>query len=120
MSDTFELPSLEQIQQMEMKRSQAIEALEISDNSVNCQKCRNAIPMMINNNNANSRAKSKRIVTLQTRIKWIEGHYYPSIRNNKNEEIKILKAELADLLKADAEYDKLRNIPLYYFHRRRN
>jgi hypothetical protein len=69
--------------------------------------------MMINNNNDNSRAKSKRIVTLQTRIKWIEGHYYPSIRNNKNEEIKILKAELADLLKADAEYDKFRNIPLY-------
>jgi hypothetical protein len=38
------IPSLEKIEQMEKKRSQAIEALEISDHHVKCQRCGVAVP----------------------------------------------------------------------------
>jgi hypothetical protein len=42
----FELPSLEEIQEMDKHRSQAKESLEISDsdNSVKCQGCGVAVP----------------------------------------------------------------------------
>ena len=44
LNDPFELPSLEEIQEMENKRSQAIESLQISSNSVKCQRCGVAVP----------------------------------------------------------------------------
>ena len=40
------MPSLEQIEQMERQRSQAIESLEISGNSVKCQRCSQDIPIV--------------------------------------------------------------------------
>jgi hypothetical protein len=40
------LRSLEEIDEMERKESQAIEALEIFDHSVRCQKCSNAVPIV--------------------------------------------------------------------------
>ncbi len=46
MDDPFVLPSLEQIEQMERQRSQAIESLEISGNSVKCQRCSQDIPIV--------------------------------------------------------------------------
>ena len=43
LSESFELPSLEEIDEVERQRSQAIEALEISGNSVKCQRCGMAV-----------------------------------------------------------------------------
>ena len=58
---------------MERQRSQAVEALEISDGFVNCQSCCIAVPIVgklghVHNND--------RIAVLQNRIKWLEGHYH--------------------------------------------
>ncbi|MFL6457412.1 MAG: hypothetical protein ACJ71G_10665 [Nitrososphaeraceae archaeon] len=56
------------------------------------------------------------------RIKWIEEHYPNHYRrsgnlnssNNKdNNNVKQLKAELAELLEEDAKADRLRSLPLY-------
>ena len=48
MNDGIEIPSLEQIEQMERQRAQAVEALQISDDYrfVKCQRCSNAIPIV--------------------------------------------------------------------------
>jgi hypothetical protein len=46
LNDPFELPSLQEIQEMERQRSQSIEALEVFDSSVKCQKCGMAIPIV--------------------------------------------------------------------------
>jgi hypothetical protein len=57
-----------------------------------------------------------RVAILQKRIKWIEN--YSRSNNNgsyhhKNNDIKQLKQELAELLEEDAKVDKLRSLPLY-------
>jgi len=46
LNDSFELPSLEEIEQMEGQRLQAIESLEIFDHSVKCQRCGTAVPCL--------------------------------------------------------------------------
>ena len=70
----FPLPSLGEIEQIDRLRAQAIEALEISGNSVKCQRCGIAMPLL----KRLTKSKSKRITTLQYRIKWLEQgtHYY--------------------------------------------
>jgi len=109
-SEPIELPSLEQIHQMEAKRQRAIEALEISDHSVKCQRCNNAVPIVTP---SRSRTNEKRIVTLQIRIKWLEEHYSPNMRDNKNDEINDLKQQLEHLQTDDTKVDKLKCLPLY-------
>ena len=111
MSNEIVLPSLQEIEQMEAKRQQAIESLKISGEYVKCQKCGTAVP--IARGLARSRANTNRITTLQIRIKWVQDHYCPNIRDNKNDEIKVLKQELADLQAEDTKVDKLRSLPLY-------
>ena len=64
----FELPSLEQIEEMDRQRSQAIEALEISDHSVKCQRGNVDIPIV----GKLSRPHNDRIAILQKRIKWMD------------------------------------------------
>jgi hypothetical protein len=65
-----------------------------------------------------TRTANDRIAVLQKRIKWFENYHYPShgnISNNSNKDnsVKQLKAELAELLEEDAKYGKLRSLPLY-------
>jgi len=48
---------LEQIEQMEKQRSQAIESLDITDHSVKCQKCGIAVPIV----GKSTRTKNDRI-----------------------------------------------------------
>jgi hypothetical protein len=114
LTDSFELPSLEEIEQMERQRSQAIESLQISDSdhSVKCQKCDVAVPIV-----GKLTARNDRIAVLQKQIKWIEQHYHGlytlrrhrgngNIGNNINKDnnnVKELKAELAELLEEDAK-----------------
>jgi hypothetical protein len=51
---------------------------------------------------------------LQKRIKWIENYAYGNTnRPSYINEVKQLKAELADLLAEDAKADKLRSLSLY-------
>jgi predicted metal-dependent hydrolase len=112
LNDPFELPSLEQIEEMEKQRSQAIEALQIIDHSVKCQKCGIAVPIVGKLINP---TKGNRIAILQKRIKWIENYSRGNINRPSYHinEVKALKAELADLLEKDAKADKLRRLPLY-------
>ena len=71
MNDPFELPSLEEIEQIKRQRSQAIEALEISGNSVKCQRCGITVPIV----GKLSRPHNYRVVILQ-QIKWMENYYH--------------------------------------------
>jgi hypothetical protein len=71
LSNPIEIPSLEEIEAMDRKRSQAIEALEISDHSVKCQKCGIAVPLL----RTRAKPSSIRIDGLETRINWIENRY---------------------------------------------
>jgi hypothetical protein len=134
----FELPSLEEIQEMDRLRSQAIESLEISGNSVKCQKCGMAVPIIIEAGGGRLTRPlyaNRRISLLEHRIKWIEAHSSSTTtsrlgglgwKNNKdsvviinnnnrkrNSDLKQLKQELEDLLAEEAKRDKLRNLPLY-------
>jgi hypothetical protein len=102
MNDPFELPSLEEIEQMERQRLQAIESLQITGHSVKCQRCRVAVPIV----GKLTKISNDRISILQKR-KWIEN--YSRSYNN----LKALKEELANLLEEDAKDDKLRCLPLY-------
>jgi hypothetical protein len=78
LNDAFELPSLDQIEKMEKQRSLAIEALEISDGLVKCQKYGKSVPLL----RTLTRPSSNRIDALQKQIHWIE-HYRPG---NKTED----------------------------------
>ncbi|MFL6411982.1 MAG: hypothetical protein ACJ71K_12185 [Nitrososphaeraceae archaeon] len=107
----------EKIEEMDRQRSQEIESLQITDNSIKCQKCGIAVPIV-----RKLTARNDRIAVLQKQIKWIEEHYPHHYRrsgnlnssNNKdNNNVKQLKAELAELLEEDAKADKLRSLPLY-------
>jgi hypothetical protein len=106
LNDPFELSSLEEIEEMDRQRSQAIESLEIFDHSVKCQKCGVPVPVV----GKLSKPNSKHIAVLQRRIKWLENY---SRGNNRSNEVKQLGQELADLLEEDAKADKLRWLPLY-------
>ncbi|MFL6412703.1 MAG: hypothetical protein ACJ71K_15865 [Nitrososphaeraceae archaeon] len=109
MNEYFELPSLEEIEEMDRKQSQAIESLHIYDHhSVKCQKRGIAIPIV----DKLARPHYDRIAILQKRIKWIENYNHGN-NSNKNDDLRQVKAELADLLEEDAKADKLRSIPLY-------
>jgi hypothetical protein len=104
----FELPSLEEIEEMDGKRSQAIESLQISDGSVKCRRCSMAVPIVGKLTKPDHTAIES--LLLEHRIKWIETH--PRLKDSINS-IKQLKQELADLLEQDAKADKLRSLPLY-------
>jgi hypothetical protein len=56
---------------MDRQRSQAIESLEISGDSVKCQKCGIDIPLI----GKLTKPKSNRITILEKRIKWLEEGY---------------------------------------------
>jgi hypothetical protein len=119
LTGSFELPSLEEIEQMERQRSQTIESLEICNGSVKCQMCGIAVPIV-----GKLTARNDRIAVLQKQIKWIEEHYhghyphrpYGDINNGNNKDnnnnVKQLKQELTDLLEEDAKADKLRSLSL--------
>lgn len=119
----FELPCLEEIEQMERERSQAIESLEISNDSnyVKCQSCNKAVPIV-----GKLIHRSDRIAVLQRRLNWLEHHQRyinhhrgyrgaggGSSNNDNDDNVKQLKQELAELQEEDAKADKLRHLPLY-------
>jgi hypothetical protein len=105
LNDPFELPSLEEIEEMERQRLQAIDTLEISGNSVKCQRCGHDIPIVGKLN----RPYNDRVVILQRRIKWMENY----ARGSNKDDLEQLRQELAELLEEDAKADKLRSLPLY-------
>jgi hypothetical protein len=110
LNDPFVLPSIEEIVEMERLMSQAIDTLEISDDSVKCQRCGNPVPIV----GKLSRPHNDRIAILQKRIKWIENYSRGNVnRPSYTNEVKELKQELAGLLAEDAKADKLRSLPLY-------
>jgi hypothetical protein len=91
LNSPFEIPSLEQIEEMDMQRLQAIEALEISNDYVMCQRCSIAVPML----GTSTKPRSNRIDALQKQIHWIEQHYCRRGNNSaKDDNLKQLKQNL--------------------------
>ena len=76
---------------MERQRLQAIESLYISGNSVKCQKCGTAVPIV----GKLSRPHNDRISVLQKRIKWIENYSHGNINNSRSaDDLNALRQEL--------------------------
>jgi adenine-specific DNA methylase len=100
MYEPHPMPSLEEIEQMERQRSQALDAIEIFDHTVKCQKCGNAVPVV----GKPIRTKNDKLVKLQTRQRFMENHPHFCSK----EDLEAVKQELAELLKEDAKEDKLR------------
>jgi hypothetical protein len=114
----FELPSLEEIEEMDIQRSRAIESLEISEDedgnsnskTVKYQRCNNDVPIVAKSSNSGPRPYCNgRAATLQKRIKWME-NYYHSVNININD-LNALRQELAEILEQDA---KLINLEIYH------
>ena len=80
MNDTLGLPSIEEVQQMERQIVEAIESLEMSNGSIKCHRYDMA----------------NRIAVLRKRIKCLN-HRHGNKNSNKNDDVKTLKEELADL-----------------------
>ena len=78
MNDPFELPSLEEIEEMDKHRSQAIESLEISNGFVKCQNCAIALPIV----GKLPTPYRNRITLLKHRIDWIQSH--PRLKDSIN------------------------------------
>jgi len=105
-----ELPSLEEIAEMDKQREYAIDSLEISDDStqVKCQNCGLAMPIVGGLTRPHS---YQRVVALKKRIKWIEEHCHNTTTADNS--IKTLKQELAEILKKEQKRDILRRLPLH-------
>ena len=117
-NNAIELPSLEEIEQMDKQQQNALESLEISitdyekTSYVKCQKCGRRIAMF--QKSPRSYSVSNRITVLEKQIKHNEtrnNHY----RNNNNDYNDIMesKQELADLLKEEEKKDLVTRLPLY-------
>ena len=89
MNNAFELPSLEEIEQMvEQQRSHAIESLQISCDSVKCQRCGHDVPVVGKLN----RPCNDRAVILQRRIRWVENYRHGGYCNGNTGKDEDLKA----------------------------
>jgi hypothetical protein len=106
-NNAVELPSLEEIQEMNRQQQKAMVSLEVSDNGklVKCQKCGRLVSMFTKILKPHS--VSNRIVTLQKRIKWAEKN------SNNTNDVNSLKQVLSDLLKEEEKNDLLRRLPLH-------
>ena len=103
---SIDLPSIEEIKEIERKRQVAIDSLEIIDNHhVKCQKCQSLVPIK-----RLPRSHSSRIITIEKKIKKVERYHG---NNNSSSTYKQLKEELATLLEEENKNDILRSLPLY-------
>ena len=117
-NNAIELPSIEEVEQMDKQQQNALESLEISitdyekTSYVKCQKCGRRIAMF--QKSPRSYSVSNRITVLEKQIKQdeIRNNHYP---NNDNEYNDIMesKQELADLLKEEEKNDLVTRLPLY-------
>jgi hypothetical protein len=88
LNDPFELPSLEEIKEMDRQRFHAIESLHISDHSVKCQSCGIAVPIV---GKLARPPHNDWVAMLQKRIKWIENYSYGDNTRSDNNDLKQLK-----------------------------
>jgi hypothetical protein len=98
--------AVSEIIQIERQRAQAIESLEISNNSVKCQKCNLPVPIV----GRLPRSHADRITILEKRIRQVERYHG---NNSSNSTYKQLKEELVNLLREEAKNDILKSVPLY-------
>ena len=75
---------------------------------LSCQKCGITVPLL----RALTKSRSNRIDALQKQIHWIE-RYRRGNNTIKDDDLKQLKVELAELLEEASKIDKLRRLPLY-------
>jgi hypothetical protein len=107
------IPPMEVVDEMDKQRSQALESLEMSENSATCQRCGDSVPKT-----EFKSAHSIRIRFLRARIKWIEDHYNRNIGNTKKEkdsDLSALRTELGELVEQTTKKeDLIKNFPIYY------
>ena len=117
-NNVIELPSLEEIEQMDKQQQNALESLEISitdyekTSYVKCQKCGRRIAMF--QKSPRSYSVSNRVTVLEKQIRQDEirnSHYH--INNNNYNDIMGSKQELADVLKEEDKNDLVTRLPLY-------
>jgi hypothetical protein len=108
LNEPLELPSLEEIEQMERRRLQAIESLHICNHSVKCQRCGIAVPVV----GKLTRTGNDRISVLQKRIRWLENYHYPSHGNNNLQglEVKLDFVDFSVNLSANKDLQKIKKI----------
>ena len=111
-NNAVELPSIEEVEQMDKQQQNALESLEISitdyekTSYVKCQKCGTRIAMFQKSHRSYS--VSNRITVLEKQIRQDEirnSHYH--INNNNYNDTMESKQELADLLKEEDKNDSL-------------
>ena len=100
-----ELPDIQDIEKMDRDKSEAIEALQISDHSVKCQRCGNSYRI------AEKAIASWRIGRLQRRISHAQAHGVDT--NNTDSSWKQDKQELEQLLAEEEKKNFLSRLPLY-------
>src|SRR5689334_19222971 len=117
-NNVIELPSLEEIEQIDKQQQNALESLEISitdyekTSYVKCQKCGRRIAMF--QKSPRSYSVSNRVTVLEKQIRQDEirnSHYH--INNNNYNDIMGSKQELADVLKEEDKNDLVTRLPLY-------
>jgi hypothetical protein len=114
MSNPVPLPSIEEIDSIDRKRQQAVEALEISEAErlVKCQKCGRWVKML----SEPYQPKSDRRMHLQNMVRTLEKQKQESggISEPKQAALKSLKSELDGLLENYKKNDLMRSLPVHY------
>jgi hypothetical protein len=102
MYNPIELPSIQEIEELDRQRQNAIESLQLSDNgnSVKCQSCGTFIAIV----GKLYRLHPKRIIELKSQIRWTEQYF-----NHHG-------GDKAELLKEEESKELLRRLPLYSAH----
>jgi hypothetical protein len=110
-----ELPSLEQVEEMDRLRSSYIESLEFDSeqkNNVKCQGCGSLCPVIKQNERNKlevSEPRRDRIYYLQKLIEQAEKYHLDGIDGCKDEK----EEELKSLLDYERQEELLRRLPLY-------
>src|ERR671932_2557656 len=116
-NNAIDLPSLEEVEQMDKQQQNALESLEISitdyekTSYVKCQRCGRRIAMF--QKSPRSHSVSDRITVLEKQIRQDEirnSHYH--INNNNYNDTMESKQELADLLKEEDKNDLVTRLTL--------
>jgi hypothetical protein len=106
--DHIELPSMEQIAEIEKQQSDAKESLEISDGHARCQGCGSLKPLLSDNTKLVRSTESKQIHRLRAIIKQIEKYNFGGDISTKDQ-----RQELSQLLEEEKKKDVFRRLPLY-------
>lgn len=113
MYNPIELPSMQEIEEMDKLQQEAIQSIEISGSgespqSVKCQSCGAFVPIY----GKLQRLHPKRIIALRNQIKCAEQYFF-NHHEDKAQLLKQEREELAELIREEQSKELLRRLPLY-------